>query len=648
MTLQFPPIYLLKHNFNKNVPRLLELENCVNIVHNINEAEVVLGDLNHKERARLELRKLGLQTEDFVRDLKPDNINKSHLKHSQPRKRRIVEHNSEEKEWISLDSDTESGSGSENERRSHKAPATASLKGAILPQSVRISSDESGQDNKTIKVVKLTWYYDSVEAGKLLPFDGYMVYEGTIVSKPKSLSSAPNKLPSPKKTASNTRTSSIISGQNKNTWKSSHANQTRTLAPRLHHETTSDHEDNASLPPLPDFLRTNYSCQRPTPLQTQNDDFISQLKIIEHARHLKDDDENTSAYSARSYSKAISAIAAYPYHLRTAQEIRRLPGVGEKVQILFEEWKSYGYISEIQRIEQDDRLKVLNTFWGIYNVGPSIARSWYDKGWRTLEDVQEAFDILPRDQQIGAKFYEDFEERIPRSEVEEIAAVVLTHANQLQPGFQMVICGGYRRGKPDCGDVDVILTHPDEDATHGILKPLLESLEYWTDDDDVLHEGYITHTLRFSMANSDRGQSPLPWKGSMPKKISGRKGFDTLDTMFVVWQNPDWPTKGEDRRRDPKARNPNLHRRVDIIVTPWKTAGCAIIGWSGGTVFEIDLRMWCRKEFGYKFDSSGVRRVADGAWVDLEAGASDLLAKEKQVFEGLGLIWREPTERCTD
>lgn len=241
---------------------------------------------------------------------------------------------------------------------------------------------------------------------------------------------------------------------------------------------------------------------------------------------------------------------------------------------------------------------------------------------------------LTRPQQIGLKFYEEFLQRIPRDEVEKIAKVVLDHANQIIDGFHMLIVGGYRRGKPDCGDVDVILTHPDEEVTEHFLTRLLESLE---------KKEYITHQLYVSTKNSERGQTPLNWKGGMPRS---RGGFDTLDKAFVVWQNPDWP--GEDDNLEKGSKNPNPHRRVDIIMSPWKTAGCAVVGWSGGTMFERDLRRYCRHQLGMKFDSSGIRRLDDGSWVDLEKDGVTLLEKEKLIFSGLGLEWREPTERCTD
>jgi DNA polymerase IV len=79
--------------------------------------------------------------------------------------------------------------------------------------------------------------------------------------------------------------------------------------------------------------------------------------------------------------------------------------------------------------------------------------------------------------------------------------------------------------------------------------------------------------------------------------------------------------------------------------------GCAVLGWSGGTTFQRDLRRYCKKEKNLKFDSSGVRDRADGSWVDLEGDdggrASDMLSAEKKVFKALGLDWREPKDRCT-
>jgi DNA polymerase IV len=309
--------------------------------------------------------------------------------------------------------------------------------------------------------------------------------------------------------------------------------------------------------------------------------------------------------------------------------VLRLPNCGAKYFSLYQEWQETGIIKEVEEIEADEMLKSLKIFYEIYDVAEVTARQFYAKGWRDLDDVIEyGWKDLAPNIQIGIKYYDDFQEKIPRDEVESIADVIVKYANEIYPGFQLVIVGGYRRGKELCGDVDVILTHPDEEATYNFIDGLVQKL-----GDD----GWISHLLRISTANSDRGQETVSWKGSMTK---ANKGFCTLDKAFLVWQDANLLENPVEGKR-------NVKRRVDIIISPWKVAGCAIVGWTGGTVFERDLRRYCRKRLNMKFDSTGVRRLDGGSRVDLEGDEKTLLGKEKRVFEGLGLEWREPTERCT-
>jgi DNA polymerase IV len=194
-------------------------------------------------------------------------------------------------------------------------------------------------------------------------------------------------------------------------------------------------------------------------------------------------------------------------------------------------------------------MKVLLLFYDIWGVAAKTANDFYSRGWRDLDDIVEhGWDRLNRVQQIGVKYYEEFQEKIPRAEVEAISDIILEHANRIRRGFQMVIVGGYRRGKTECGDVDVVLSHPDPSATEFFVNAIVSSLEA---------SGYITHTLTISSRNSERGQAPVAWKGE------GRKagtGFDTLDKALVVWQDPVW-----DKTKTRDGKNPNVHRRVDII-----------------------------------------------------------------------------------
>ena len=41
-------------------------------------------------------------------------------------------------------------------------------------------------------------------------------------------------------------------------------------------------------------------------------------------------------------------------------------------------------------------------------------------------------------------------------------------------GLEVVTCGSYRRGKPTCGDVDILVTHSDGRSHRGVLPRLLQ------------------------------------------------------------------------------------------------------------------------------------------------------------------------------
>jgi len=205
-----------------------------------------------------------------------------------------------------------------------------------------------------------------------------------------------------------------------------------------------------------------------------------------------------------------------------------------------------------------------------------------------------------------------------------------------------MIVGGYRRGKQESGDVDVILSHRDEDMTRNLARDVTISLQ---------ESGWVTYTLTLHETNTHRDQQTLPFRTG-----AGGHGFDSLDKSFVVWQDPhfeDSETSSDDDADQKRKRNPNPHRRVDIIISPWRTIGCAILGWSGATTFQRDIRRFAKKVKGRKFDSSGIRdRASGGQVVDLErpreGDEGDTWEdRERRVMEGLGIGYRPPEERCT-
>lgn len=673
------------------------------VTYDINEAKLVIGKVGTKKRAQFELRSRGLWTEE-AGSVAVEAV-ESEGGEPQRKKARlgIPEKGSKSIRAPTGDSSTES------ESENQKSETNRAVVGAKLTSSTSKGtrkttgiSDESTTEPEgdqpaaierktiglneasskrtrtttpsrqvdlldTVRVLKIQWLEDSFAQRKVLDVHRYTIYEGLALKAPPgsgsparkqtSLPLAPAKV-SPKSQynlAERPHSQNILARAQVDTAAATHGvrrfgNRGASLQStqkdahqhpaKLLEMTTSEYDGTDSeMPKPPEWVLKNlrYSCQRSTPANPPNEAFIEALKKIKFARLLIGDE-----IGVRAYSTFIAAVAAYPYAINNPREILRLPGCDVKLANLWIEWKNFGHVKEAEDNEKDEVLKGLKLFYDIWGVGATTARAFYkDKEWRDTDDVIEyGWKDLNRVQQIGLKYYDEFKQGIPRAEVESIAAKVREHAVKVRDeGIELMVVGGYRRGKAESGDVDMIVSHRDLEKTAGLVSDIVASLET---------EEWITHTLTLSLTSTERGQSTLPFKSV--GIASHGVGFDTLDKALVVWQDPKWPNMELDLANDSQAKNPNVHRRVDIIVSPWRTVGCAITGWSGGTTFERDLRRFVRTTYGWKFDSSGVRDISTGEVVDLEGpeGVSgDMIAAEKAVFEGMGLIYRPPTERCT-
>ncbi|KAK5128036.1 hypothetical protein LTR85_005153 [Meristemomyces frigidus] len=689
-----PPIFVLATQFETDDLHELEEELAdagANLTYDVAEARIILSKVVKPKRIQFDLRGKGLWTEE-VKPRKDSTTEGEASPPPQPpaKKRKLVKTEEAEKkagkdqgDAIVIDDESTESEAEVKARAKPEKKAVLQLK-KTRSQAVRTPSPTLPKEEDLIKVVKISWFEDSRRAGTALPLDAYLSLQCRRIERPVAEQTAPSKttvkqfkkpitattytavaanphadnhiLERAKEDAENAPKSydrfgkrrfdhHVPSGKEAS-WAAGHGTSTKYA--HLLQESTTEHDDGVSsdLPEMPEWVKkgVKYACQRCTPKHSPNDPFIALLKKVKLARLLTNDE-----IGVRAYSTSIASLAAYPYKISNPREIMALPGCDAKIANLFVEWTNTGNIQAVQDIEDDEDLKVLRLFYEIWGVGATTAREfYYDRGWRELDDIVEfGWSTLSRVQQIGVKYYDEFLDPIPRPEVEEIGRIIHRHAVKVRDeGVQTLIVGGYRRGKEGCGDVDMIVSHPDESQTLNIVNDIVASLE---------EEGWITHTLLLSLNSTNRGQQTLPFRTSSG---AGGHGFDTLDKALVVWQDPNWPTKDADLAANPKAKNPNIHRRVDIIISTWRTVGCAVAGWSGGTTFQRDLRRYAKNVKGWKFDSSGVRDRGNGECVDLEGffgyegrigtgKAKGMVEAERRVFEGMGLVFREPWERCT-
>ncbi|KAF2423723.1 Nucleotidyltransferase [Tothia fuscella] len=665
-----PPVYVLPTHLSPDELHSIEdqLEDLgAPLTYDIQEAKLVLGTVGTKKRAELELRTRKLWTEEIP-------LESGSAKSEPPRKRARFDHQQSSPRSTA---ERDDGSTTEDEGEKDESQASRSVKrnSVVKPPACPTTNIDF---SKGLKVLKLQWLSDSIKAHEILPIDTYLVYHGQKVARPPDTSTpklSNATLPSPfQKISPNSQQlyaerpqiESILerakadaggSGypltahysaaphgarrfRHQDNDQSHRSTQPQLTKAQLLATTTSEYDGNDSdIPPAPEWVKKEVllACQRVTLANPPNKDFIHELEKIKLARLLTGDE-----VGVRAYSSSIASIAAYEYKINHPREILRLPACEVKIANLWIEWKNTGEIAEAKADEEDETLQILKLFYDIWGVGATTARDFcHDKGWRDIDDVIEfGWNSLSRVQQIGVKYYDEFKLGIPRAEVELIASKIEEHCVKIRDsGIETIVVGGYRRGKEESGDVDIIVSHRDLDKTLNLVNDIVASLEV---------EGWITHTLLLSLTTSHRGQSTLPFKSS--GVATHGAGFDSLDKALVVWQDPNWPTKAADLARNLKAKNPNPHRRVDIIISPWRTVGCAILGWSGGTTFQRDLRRYVRKELGWKFDSSGVRDRATGLVVQLEGEngvEGGMVDAEKAVFRDMRLEYREPWERCT-
>nr|XP_053645240.1 DNA polymerase lambda-like [Cherax quadricarinatus]XP_053645241.1 DNA polymerase lambda-like [Cherax quadricarinatus]XP_053645242.1 DNA polymerase lambda-like [Cherax quadricarinatus] len=344
---------------------------------------------------------------------------------------------------------------------------------------------------------------------------------------------------------------------------------------------------------LPSRFKDKFACSQPSSSKVNNlnTHITTELEKLEAVYKNKKD-----TWRAMGYQKAISAIRNHPREIKSREEALSIHGVGESLADKVSEIIESGKLRKVAEVCEGEEVETLKLFMGVWGAGPTTAHNWYTQGFRTLEDLRTKA-ALTRHQQIGLEHYEDINSRIPRDEVTEIEDYVRSAALGVQQGLTVMVCGSYRRGKPSCGDVDILVTHPDGHSHENIFKPLLKCLK---------ETGFITNDL---VTKEDNGNQ---------QKYLG------------VCKLP-----GEGRK----------HRRLDVIVVPYAEFAPAVMYFTGSAHFNRSMRLLATK-MGMSLSEHGLRagivrqgreKLTDGFLLETPT--------EESIFAHLGLDYRTPEER---
>ncbi|KAI8090613.1 hypothetical protein BDF21DRAFT_411667 [Thamnidium elegans] len=350
----------------------------------------------------------------------------------------------------------------------------------------------------------------------------------------------------------------------------------------------SDDEENIDIDPS--FINTKYECLRPTPYAPMfNKRLVSLLLILEKKRTFDNEDRRSL-----SYRHAISAIKAYPREIKSSKEAAKIIGVGKKMAEKIRVFLNTGTIEEAELLRSDEKFRTLSLFNRVFGAGVVTANSWWNLGYRTLQEVLDKGNISSV-LRIGINLLPDFDQLMSREDVEEIIEIVKKELQDIDDNSFVIPVGGYRRGKEKNGDVDLLVSS--SKSVTGLLDQLTKRL---------ITKGFLKHKLWNSTRDSQN-----------------RRLIDNFEKCFCSFLQP----------------STRLHRQVDIIIVPSEELPMAVLGWTGSRQFERSIRDYAKKEKGLSVNNQSIHKLVCGSKQKLT------VTSERESFEIIGIPYIEPELR---
>ncbi|KAA0718393.1 DNA nucleotidylexotransferase [Triplophysa tibetana] len=329
-----------------------------------------------------------------------------------------------------------------------------------------------------------------------------------------------------------------------------------------HHIQNPAVEQRSSSSPAPKPVSTvsPFACQRRTTLDNHNKNFTDLLEVLAENMELSGNQGPCLAFR-----RAASVLKSLNTALRHPEEMKHLPCLGEHSKAIIE----VEYLSLSLSLYLSSALRT--------------SENWFSRGLRTLEQILSDPTIrLNRMQTAGFLFYDDISRPVSRAEAEAMKVLVEDAVKRVNPSARVCITGGFRRGKDFGHDVDFIIRTPEPGQEDGLLPALID----WFRRQNVL--------LYADLQESTFDLGKLP-----------SRRFESMDHfhkcfLIVKLKRDD---VCEERERDEDGRRDWRAIRVDLVAPPIERYAYALLGWTGSTLFDRDLRRFARLERGKLLDN---------------------------------------------
>jgi len=191
-------------------------------------------------------------------------------------------------------------------------------------------------------------------------------------------------------------------------------------------------------------------------------------------------------WNLKAITIAISAIKIYEGNIISGCQMQKdIKGIGTKISKRIDEILETGDLKELAELNNitvnnstnnntsnnntsnnnspNNNNDYLNNLLDITGIGMVRAKKWIEIGIKNIEDVRQAIVDKKIDSthhiDIGIKYYEDLKKKIPRDEIDKIKVLIKDVLGEINKDLIFDICGSYRRGKLESGDIDILITH---------------------------------------------------------------------------------------------------------------------------------------------------------------------------------------------
>jgi DNA polymerase/3'-5' exonuclease PolX len=180
-------------------------------------------------------------------------------------------------------------------------------------------------------------------------------------------------------------------------------------------------------------------------------------------------------WNLRAVSVAITSISKYNNEIISGNQLKeKIKGIGEKIAKRIDEILLTGTLKELDNNsgknndqnndQSNDQNKILDELLLVTGIGIVRAKKLISSGIKDIESLKEGINnkIIKSTHHIdiGIKYYNDLKIKIPRDEIDKIKIIINNVIKKIDKDLLFEICGSYRRGLSESGDIDILISNP--------------------------------------------------------------------------------------------------------------------------------------------------------------------------------------------